>query len=154
VIDGEPGNEDGSYIRSAAKVLREIGKITNYAFANSVDEITYWVLNKGPIIVGTAWTENMFVPGSRNIIIPTGDVKGGHAYLINEVTSDGLYGIQNSWNGFWGVKGKAYISISDFSILFRQSGEAIAAVDAFDSIPQPSAKEGCLKAILNLLQPK
>lgn len=129
IVDGEPGAEDGSTVRSIAKVLRMAGRIDHYAFASFVNEITYWLLNNGPVIVGTDWTEDMFTPDENNIIHPTGDVVGGHCYLLNEKTENNLYGIQNSWGDEWGIKGKAYISIDDFVKLSRNYGEAVTAVE-------------------------
>jgi hypothetical protein len=153
VIDGDPFGEDGTYIRTAAKVLREIGLIDTYAFAYSVDEIAFWLLNRGPVIVGTKWTAGMNTSNEYNVIRPTGEVLGGHGYLLNEKTKDGLFGIQNSWNGFWGIKGKSYISMDDFAILFRSGGEAIAAVEvAGQTIPGKG--DGCLAAMLKILNRK
>jgi hypothetical protein len=149
VVDGAPGKEDGTSLRAAAIVLRQLEKIPSYAFAATTDEITYWILNKGPMIAGTKWTADMFFPNTDNIIRPTGDVKGGHGYLINGKTSDGFYHIQNSW-GEWGVDGGAYISISDFEILLRNDGEAIAAVESTPS-DVPIQKECFLVALLKRL---
>ena len=59
--DGEPGEENGSYIRSAAKVLKDEGRINAYAFAYNMDSIKWWMINKGPMIAGTIWTEGMFL---------------------------------------------------------------------------------------------
>jgi hypothetical protein len=148
ILDGEPTSENGTNLRSVAKVLKQLSKISSYAFATSTDEITLWLLNKGPMIVGTKWTMDMFTPDSNGIIRPTGEVKGGHGYLLNEKTKDDYYHIQNSW-GYWGIKGGAYISISDFAILLRNDGEAIAAVESPVS-GLPSTKDGCLTALLKI----
>jgi hypothetical protein len=151
-LDEDPTGENGTNIRSAAKVLKQEGLISTYAFASSVDEISYWLLNKGPVIAGTNWYEGMFSPDENNIIHPTGNIVGGHGYLINEKTKDDFYGIQNSWDNEWGIKGKAYISIKDFSTLFKNGGEAIASVELLTPIVTPSNNEGCLKALLNLFK--
>ena len=150
VLDGEPTNELGTNVRSAAKVLKQMNKISNYAFAHSTDEITYWLLNKGPMIVGTKWTLDMFTPDSDNVIHPTGIVKGGHGYLLNGKMSEGFYHMQNAWNG-WGINGGAFISITDFGSLLYDNGEALTAVELpLDYIPTPQSG-GCLAAILKLL---
>jgi hypothetical protein len=148
VVDNDPGGEDGTYIRSGATVLRNDGLIDTYAFASSVDEIAYWILTRGPVIVGTKWTEGMCTV-IDNVIHPTGKVIGGHGYLLNEKTEDNYFGIQNSWDDNWGVKGKAYISMEDFAILFRNGGEALAAVEIAGR-KVPSKNSGCLTAILKL----
>ena len=151
VLDLDPYGENGTSIRSAAKVLKSMGIIESYAFAQSIDEMSWWLLNKGPMIVGTDWTEDMFTPNVGNIIRPTGAIAGGHGYLINEKTDDEYFGIQNSWDDLWGTKGKAHISIADFSLLFRHGGEAIAAVEVVPGILNTPTGGGCIAAILKAL---
>ena len=129
VVDGDPGAENGTTIRSAAKVLQDMGAIENYAFARSIDSIRWWLLNRGPLIVGTIWSEGMMVPNEDGILDITGFVLGGHAYLVNELTKDGLFGIKNSWGPGWGENGKAYITIEDFKRLFHYGGESLACVE-------------------------
>ena len=133
IVDGKPGSEEGTYIRSIAKVLQNEGRIEGYAFAPSLEVIKWWLFNRGPLIVGTIWTEEMFMPNKDNVITIGGKVVGGHAYLINEWTSNDYIGIQNSWGNRWGKKGKAYIAASDFEKLFTYGGEAMAAVE----LPHP-----------------
>lgn len=131
-IDGEPTSEDGSYVRSMAKVLKNIGRIEAYAFAFSIAEINWWLMNRGSVIAGTIWTEGMFKPDAENMIHVTGSVQGGHAYLligIKIVNGVPCYVIQNSWGDAWGVKGQAYISIADFELIFKYNGEAMTAVE-------------------------
>lgn len=146
VVDGEPGAENGSYVRSIAKVLQAEGRITNYAFAANTDEITTWLLTQGPLIVGIQWMNGMFNPDAKNIIHPTGGIAGGHCVVLNEKTEDNLYHIQNSWDG-WGVNGGAYISIADFGKLFAIDGEAMAAVENPLGPPPEPDNPGCLAAI-------
>lgn len=129
IEDGEPGMEDGSYIRSVVKVLKNLGKIEAYAFAYDMESIKWWILNRGPMIVGTAWTEGMMIPDEENIIHVIGRTVGGHAYLLNEWREDGYIGIQNSWGTSWGDNGKAYIGSEDFKKIFMYDGEAVTAVE-------------------------
>jgi hypothetical protein len=134
VVDGEPKTENGSSVRTAAKVLQQEGKISSYAFASNMNEIKYWVLNNGPVIVGTTWTQDMFSPDENGVVHPTGDIVGGHAYLLNEFYPNYLgqdcFGFQNSWDG-WGLNssGKFYISVEEFNKLFIYNGEAMAATE-------------------------
>jgi len=128
-VDGDPGAENGTTIRSAARVLQDIGAIDNYAFARDINSIRWWLLNKGPLIVGTMWTEGMMTPDKQGLLDIHGFVLGGHAYLINEWRKDGLLGIKNSWGPRWGENGKAYITVDDFEKLFLYGGEALAAVE-------------------------
>ena len=142
VVDGRPGVEEGSYVRSGAKVLKDVGRIDAYAFAPSIEVIKWWLFNRGSVIVGTIWTEEMFLPNSENIIKIGGAVVGGHAYLLNEWREDNYIGIQNSWGEGWGENGKAYISAEDFGKLFTYGGEALAAVELPHVGGEPSEKPG------------
>jgi hypothetical protein len=141
-IDGDPANEEGSNIRSAAKVLKQVGRIEAYAFAPNIEAIKWWILNRSPMIVGTIWTEGMFTSNSDNIIEIAGKVAGGHAYLINEWTKGNYLGIQNSWGYNWGINGKAYISAVNFEKIFKYNGEAIAAVEL--PLVASESKKSCL----------
>lgn len=129
VVDGEPNKENGSYIRSAAKVLRNEGVIETYAFAYDIYAIKWWIINKSPMIVGTIWTEEMLNPNADDIITTGGAILGGHAYLLTEWTEDNYIGIQNSWGKHWGINGKAYISMADFEKIFKYDGEAMTTVE-------------------------
>jgi len=129
VVDGEPLQEDGSCVRSAAKVLQSMGRLQTYAFAATTKEITYWLLHNGPVLVGTNWTNDMFTPDVNNVIHATGASAGGHCYLLNGVPDCKHYHLQNSWSETWGINGGALISIKDFAKLLRSGGEAMAAVE-------------------------
>jgi len=129
IKEGHPGEENGSNLRAAAKVMKDAGRINAYAFANKVDSIKWWLLNKGPMIAGTVWTTDMYETNENFVIKPTGSRVGGHAYLLNGYTSDGYISIQNSWGNDWGLNGKAYIHEDDLAQLLRQGGEVITAVE-------------------------
>lgn len=142
IVDGEPGEENGSYIRSAGKVLKDVGRVDAYAFAFSMDAIKWWLINKGPMMAGIIWTMGMMFPDEDNIIHPEGQIVGGHAILLNEWTEDDYIGIQNSWGDKWGINGKAYISAKDFEILFNYDGEVMTTVELpLESPPQKSFLE-------------
>ena len=149
-IDGEPKNEDGSYIRSIAKVLRNIGRIETYAFASNVEEIKWWVLNRGSVVVGTLWTSDMFTPDENNVIRPTGEVVGGHAYLIRGYIN-GYFIIRNSWGNEWGINGDALISFEDFERIFISGGEAMTAVELPLTGALTEDAGGCLFVIKDIV---
>lgn len=125
-IDGYKG--DGSTVRAAAKVLKNLGRIPAYAFASTVEEIKWWLLNKSPVIMGTIWTQGMVSPDAGGVIRATGNVLGGHAYLLNGWDGTHFLGV-NSWGPYWGVNGKFKISQADLERIFRQGGEAMTAVE-------------------------
>lgn len=132
IIDGEPGQEDGSQVRSGAIAMQKRGKLKNYVFATSTDEITAWVRTKGPVVVGTDFYTGMKTPDSRGLVRPTGMIEGGHCYVIDgydPTPADGEeYIWQNSW-GSWGVNGYARIKVTDFAWLLAAQGDACAALE-------------------------
>lgn len=141
IIEGEPEQENGAYVRSIAKVLKNNGRLEAYAFAPDMATIRWWLLNKGPVIAGTIWTQSMFTPDENNIITIDANVVGGHAYLLNEWREDGYIGIQNSWGKDWGDNGKAYIHYLDFEKIFKYGGEAMAAVELAGETPVEQPKK-------------
>ena len=150
-IDGEPRKENGSSTRTVGKMLKQVGRISAYAFAANTDEMTYWLLNNGPVMCGTDWRTDMFTPDANNVIHPTGDIVGGHFYLVNGKYSNGLYRIHNSWDNYWGINGEAFISIPDMAFLLRSWGECMTAVELpIGALPSPENK-GCLAQILSKL---
>lgn len=149
VVDGEPGMQNGSSVRSLAKVLRDMGIIKNYAFAHTINEINYWLMHKGPMIMGTDWTEGMCYPDADNLVHITGEIIGGHCFCVNEIYDNGEYNIQNSWDNYWGINGRAHITISDFQKIFANGGEALAAVEIDKMV---SNNDGCLAALLRLFK--
>lgn len=138
VDDGSPNKEEGASIRNAARVLKQEGKIDAYAFAMDITAIKWWLLHRGPLMVGTIWTEGMLTSDENNMILPIGNIVGGHAYLLNEWTKDGKVGIQSSWGTRWGINGKAYMTADNFTALFKYGGEAVTAVEL--PVPSPSVK--------------
>lgn len=126
LVDAWPGEDyDGTSVRAGAKVLQREGFISSYRWAWDVDTITKALLTTGPVVVGTAWYEDMFEPDEHGYIHPRGAGAGGHAYLLNGVNTDeGFYRIKNSWGRGWGSNGHARIKISDMHMLLEDWGEA------------------------------
>ena len=126
--DGEPGAEDGSTVRTAAKVLKDQKRIGAYFFADSVDEAAAYVSVHGPVVLGIDWYNSMFTPDPNGIVKPTGGIAGGHCVLWYGV--DANYAtIRNSWGPTWGTRGDCRILLTDLSNIFKDNGEALAATE-------------------------
>lgn len=151
ILDGEPGAEDGSCVRTVARYGVQEGRMKHYAFAATINDVVWWILNKGPVIVGTDWTVDMMNPDKDNVIHPTGDVVGRHCYEINSKLLIHKMNIQNSWGATdWGINGHSLIDIDDFEKLMHGGGEVIAAVEEpLPTIPVP--QNSCVRTILKLL---
>lgn len=131
VLDGEPKAENGSYVRSGAKALQARGRLkAGYAFASELATIKQWVLQYGPVIVGTDWMNDMFKPDANGYVVPTGGLAGGHCYLIvGYDPAKDVFKFQNSWGSSWGLNGYFYMKASDWEKLFKNNGEAFTGVE-------------------------
>jgi hypothetical protein len=147
-FDLQPGMENGTSIRSIANVGKNLGMWKTYAFATTMEEISYWLLNKGPIIFGTNWYNNMFLPDKNNIIHCTGDLAGGHAWVGIGKDPEYIHGI-TTWGPTFADNGKFRIPIKEFEELFKKAGEGIAAVEIGKVDPAGSeTKTGCSNTAL------
>jgi len=121
---------NGTSVRAGAKILKREGYISSYNWAWDIETIKQTLLTKGPMVVGTVWTHDMFFPNEKNIITATGEHMGGHAYLLDGINiKKKLIRIKNSWGREWGKKGFAYISFDDMAKLISLHGEACLAVE-------------------------
>lgn len=129
-IDEWPGeNYNGTSVRAGAKVLQQQGFIRNYFWTRDVNVLANTILNTGPVVAGTWWSQGMMQPNrTTGLVRFTGRILGGHAYVINGVDMNRrLFRIKNSWGRHWGLQGRAFISFDDMSRLMRMQGEICLA---------------------------
>lgn len=130
VIDREPGMENGSSTRSGAKAMQQIGRLRNYAFARSINDIVAWITTQGPVVTGTNWHTGMFNPDSTGRVRPTGQVEGGHEWVLaGYIPNESLLIGANSWGPNWGRDGLFTITVDDYAMLFANGGDACTAVE-------------------------
>lgn len=131
-VDGEPKAEDGSTGRSLMKVMQSLGYLASFHWATSSTDIIAWLSTKGPVLVGTPWTQNMFTPDKNGYIHPRGAVAGGHEWIVHGVFPDkrgnAMLKMCNSWGVSWGAAGHAYIKASDLWALIQRGGDAVGAI--------------------------
>jgi hypothetical protein len=130
IIDGEPGQENGSNTESAAKVMLNTGRLKVYAFATNWNDIETWLLVNGPVMVGTNWYEQMSDPDAQGIVHIGGSVAGGHEYCVNGIDTEArLTDDLQSW-GPWGpLNGRFHQTFDDFNELQSESGDCCVAVE-------------------------
>lgn len=137
-VDEWPGEDyDGTSVRALMKVLKARGQITEYRWAFDIGTLIGALLDRGPIVMGTNWYMDMFMPDSHGYIEPTGSFVGGHAYLLvacnmNRVNPNGTRGavrMINSWGPGWGQSGRAWITLSHLEYLLEDYGEAAMATE-------------------------
>jgi hypothetical protein len=123
-------NYEGTSVRGGVKYLKNIGKVKSYYWAFDVQTLSETILKLGPVVVGTNWYNGMFYPNKTGLIKISGQMVGGHAYLINGVdTKTKQFRIKNSWSKSWGNGGHAFISFNDMSRLIKENGEICLAIE-------------------------
>ena len=120
---------DGTTVRAGAKVMQKKGYIQEYRWAWDAETITRTIIEIAPVVVGTLWTWDMFFPDENNMISCTGEIVGGHAYILNGVNLNrGVVRLKNSWGREWGNNGHVFMKIEDLDKLMKNFGEACLAI--------------------------
>jgi hypothetical protein len=118
-------NYEGSSVNGGMKAARAQGYVATYRWAQNVDDLLAAVSHLGPVVMGTVWHEGMWEPDGKGFLHPTGDVVGGHCWLVRGVDPGRERVLMtNSWGRSWGLNGGAYLSFTDLEILLAGDGEA------------------------------
>jgi hypothetical protein len=118
----------GSSIRSGARVMKSKGLLAKYAFTKTLDTALEWVRYKGPLVVGSDWTESMFTPDGAGLVVPSGSVIGGHSYVMVGYDGSDLVQFTNIWGDPWGLDGHFFMHKADFEPLLVDTGEFCTSV--------------------------
>jgi hypothetical protein len=151
VIDGEPGAEDGSFTESGAKVMQSYGRLKDYAFATTWDDMVVWLLTMGPLVVGTNWYTDMMQPDADGVVHVGGYFVGGHDWLVRgiDVDIEKALGAQ-SWDDWGPFHGFFSMSFEDMIGLQKDNGDACTAAE-LPLVPEPPTPppqpDGCRKLI-------
>lgn len=131
VIDGEPGQENGSSTRSGAQAMQNRGRLAAYGFAADIDEVNSWLDNHGPVVTGTDWTTPMFYPDADGrVTVQGGKVEGGHEWVIlDRDPNTRTYEALNSWGNGWGKGGLFFLAEEDYARLLAENGDACLALE-------------------------
>jgi len=121
VDEWEGEDYDGTSVRACMKVFQSRGIISNYVWADTLEQAFPYLMEVGPIHFGCDWTENMMETDRAGFIQPDGEIVGGHAVMIKGYngakrcpdSSLGAYRIENSWGADWGQNGRCWISVPD-----------------------------------------
>lgn len=126
-------SDTGTSIRAGATCLLDrYGRLKSYVFAQSLNDVILWVLNRGPVVMGTLWYASMFYPDQDGFVEPNGPIVGGHAWLLNGLDiRTGVATAVNSWGAGWGQQGRFKLRFDVLDYLLRQQGEACAATERF-----------------------
>lgn len=128
----EWGGEDyeGTSVRAGLRVLKSMGLVKAFYWAQSVDQVVEYLLKMGPLVTGLRWTNSMMSP-VNGIIRPKGGGGSGHATLFHSANwKDQMISGRNSWGKTWGRGGDFAISFQDVDLLLKEGGVAAACIES------------------------
>jgi hypothetical protein len=141
-LDEWPGeNYEGTSVRAILKWMQQQGYVTNYGWADTVDQMANHILNYSPMMIGIDWTEEMDFPDKYGYIWTRGRVIGGHALYVPGVDLDrknpdntrGAFRKCNSWGRGWAQNGRCWITFGEMGKLLKGlegwPGEAATATE-------------------------
>lgn len=139
-----PPDDSGSSGIAAAKALQQAGFCSGYTHAFLLPAVAT-ALQSGPVMVGTAWYNSMFDPGSdgRIPVRASTGVAGGHEYLIDgfdpdPTAPDDVYWMTNSWGTSWGQQGRAWLTGADLATLLADDGDVTVPTPVTVPAPPPA----------------
>jgi C1A family cysteine protease len=136
---GEEPEYEGTSVRALFVVLKRRGLVSEYRWGSNAETVVAHLLTRGPVVMGTDWTREMFMPDRWGYITDDGPNEGGHAYLliganrkkVHPLTGEvGAVRLINSWGPNWGAQaGKAWMSFATLERLIKADGEAAVATE-------------------------
>lgn len=141
-IDGVPGQmpeeDTGSTGLAVAKVLLSQGLIRGYNHTFSTDQALQ-ALVKQAVIIGVNWYEGFDEPGAWGLVQPTGQVRGGHEFVVDEIDVENrLVWATNSWGPGWGVNGRFCFSWDTLDRLLAEQGDVVVPLRLYATTAAPS----------------
>lgn len=132
-LDPWPGEDyEGTSVLAGAQAAQARGHFSAYHWCFTIEDYMRALAHEGPVIVGSNWFNDMFDPDERGLLHPTGDVAGGHCWLLRGLTLNPggvrkgvgpVFRMTNSWGKSWGENGEAYITVEDFERYIMPNGE-------------------------------
>jgi hypothetical protein len=153
-----PPDDTGSSGLAVAKAAQKVGLISGYKHATSL-EAALTALAAQPVITGVNWYEGMDSPDSSGLVRVTGQVRGGHEFVLDQLDVENrLVWFTNSWSKSWGHDGTAALSWDDLGRLLDEDGDVTVFTPVTEPAPRPTPGDvetelaGCLSKLIPLTQ--
>lgn len=127
-IDEFPDTIEGTSVRAALQVARNMGLIQSFHWAPNLESILDWLDRAGPVDVGTDWFSYQTLLDYQ--VTFEGRPVGGHSYLLTgyDIPARRLIMV-NSWGESYGFRGEGWIAFSDMERLLSRGGVAAGVVE-------------------------
>lgn len=137
-----PPNDTGSSGLAVCKAAQKDGYLNGYAWCFGLEHAVRTLVLQ-PCIAGTEWLSGMDSPDANGVVHVTGNVRGGHEYLLCELVianehggnipqlladPANLIGAENSWGPAFAKGGRFYIPIPEFGQLLKSHGDVKTGV--------------------------
>lgn len=133
-----PPTDTGSTGLAVAKAAQASGLISGYQHAFSLDTALK-ALAVSPLIIGVNWYEGFDTPDGNGLVKVSGQVRGGHEFLLYGINTDHqIVQARNSWGTSWGAGGMFAFSWDDFGRLLDEQGDATLFVPLTVPAPTPT----------------
>lgn len=123
-----PPDDTGSSGLAVAKAAKQRGYISAYHHAFGINDALK-ALQLLPVITGVEWYEGFDEPDLSGMVYPTGEVRGGHEFLVvgYDPASDRVAAV-NSWGREWGHKGRFYFTSKVWGQLLENEGDVTVLI--------------------------
>lgn len=133
-----PPSDTGSTGLAVAKAAQQAGLIAGYLHAFSQDTALK-ALGVMGLIGGFRWYEGFDNPDASGFVSISGQVRGGHEFLLYGIDVTGQRVLaRNSWGAGWGAAGCFSFSFDDFGRLLAEKGDVTAFVPLTSPAPTPT----------------
>jgi hypothetical protein len=125
-----PAVDGGSSCIGVGRACRDLGLIAGFRWVNSLDDVLS-ALARVPLVVGTIWYTSFdeLDPTGVAAIPPSARIRGGHAYILDELDVERqVVGAACSWGPDWGLGGRFHLPFDILKYLLSQRGEAVVFV--------------------------
>lgn len=133
-----PPDDTGSSGNAVGKLFKQLGFIKGWKHGFSL-EAAMQELQSRPVITGVPWYAGMDRPDANGFVNPTGQLKGGHEFVVSGINMEREYvDCDNSWSDRFGVKGSFKMTFDVWQDLLSQRGD-ITAFEPLDVVaPTPT----------------
>lgn len=140
--DVDPGRTFGTTINALMKAMRQLGLISEWRWASSLDDLLDWLAFRGPVVFGVDWFDGFFVPDAEGFVTKRDtSTSSGHAFVVvgYDLTHPRPHLVcVNSWGNAWGADGTFRIELPlAEDLVFQRHGEAAAALEVDPTPPAP-----------------